>query len=81
MCQNIGIEQCAEARKHTYVNQYRESNRLHPSAQQYWDFIAIYRSAMERSEKREREDGDGFAGGRRVRRRVDEAKGSLNRWQ
>jgi len=34
---------------------------------------------MDRSEKREREDGDGFAEGRRVRRRVDEAKGSLDR--
>ena len=43
------------------------------------DFIAIQRSAMDRSEKREREDGDGFAEGRRVRRRVDEAKGSLDR--
>ena len=43
-------------------------------------FIATL-SAMDRSEKREREDGDGFAGGRRVRRRVDEAKGNLDRWQ
>ena len=42
--------------------------------------ISYFKAVMERTEKREREDGDGESvGERRVRRRVDEAKGSLYR--
>ena len=42
--------------------------------------FSYFKAVMERTEKREREDGDGESvGERRVRRRVDEAKGSLYR--